>query len=137
MIIFNTRRIAPGSWYHEDYGVVLSLPAVIGRAGIMRIVMPVLTEKEKDLLQRSADAIKGKWFHLLKVGANVNQSSNGGWTALIAAAQNNHSAVVKMLIGAGADVNHVTVDGYTLLREAVEKGHTAVADLLRQAGARG
>ncbi len=62
MIIFDTRQIVPVSWYHEAYGVCMSLPAVVGERGVERVVPLDLTEQEKELLEHSAQAIR-KYLH--------------------------------------------------------------------------
>ena len=46
---------------HNQYGindVCLSLPFVVGAQGIIRPIVPLLTESEEILLRKSADALK-------------------------------------------------------------------------------
>ena len=61
-IIRDTHKIIPVStMLSGQYGiseVAMSLPAVIGRAGIERVMEPVLSENQKSELTRSADSIK-------------------------------------------------------------------------------
>jgi malate/lactate dehydrogenase len=38
--------------------VTLSLPAILGRAGVSRIVEPAMTAEESRALERSADTLK-------------------------------------------------------------------------------
>ena len=58
MVLRDERRVIPiGSW-HERYGVTLSLPSVVGRNGIERVIAPALSAEEEAALQRSAEALK-------------------------------------------------------------------------------
>lgn len=58
MIIFNTRQVVPLSWYHAKYGVCMSLPVILTDRGIERVVDVDFTERERELLAQSAEAIK-------------------------------------------------------------------------------
>lgn len=50
---------------------------------------------------------------LLNAGANVNATkSSGGWTALMAASDNGHDEVVKLLIEAKVLFDPVRMQGY-------------------------
>jgi L-lactate dehydrogenase len=44
--------------YNPDYGVTLSLPSVVGRDGVSRTFEPVMSDEERDALQRSAEALR-------------------------------------------------------------------------------
>lgn len=57
---------------------------------------------------------------------DVNTRTDTGVTALIAAAQHGHLAVVKVLIEANADVNIHATDGRTALIMAVTNGHSQI-----------
>ena len=58
MVLRDERRVIPiGSW-QEHYGVTLSLPSVVGRNGIERVIAPALSPDEQAALQRSAEALK-------------------------------------------------------------------------------
>lgn len=48
----------PISHYQKDFGVCLSLPAVVGRNGIKASMQPLLDENEKALLAKSAKSLK-------------------------------------------------------------------------------
>ena len=72
---------------------------------------------------------------LLKAGADVNATSNSGFTALILAAATDKIDNVKILLEAGADINAETSSGYTPLMGAAERGSSECVQLLVQAGA--
>ncbi len=55
---------------------------------------------------------------LIKAGANINASSNKGFTPLMNAALRKDTAFVKLLISAGANINAKTKDGTTALMSA-------------------
>ena len=58
MVLRDERQVIPiGSW-QEHYGVTLSLPSVVGRNGIERVIAPELSADEQAALERSAEALK-------------------------------------------------------------------------------
>jgi ankyrin repeat protein len=59
-----------------------------------------------------------------------------GVTALMLAAGDGHTSVVKTLIGSGSDINAKDEVGVTALTRAAVEGHTAIVQLLKQAGAK-
>jgi hypothetical protein len=68
---------------------------------------------------------------LLDAGADINQTSSSGWTALMAAVFGNRSRTMDLLLSRGADVNLRSEDGRTALILAVQRGNaTAVKQLL-------
>ncbi|KAF2178627.1 LDH C-terminal domain-like protein [Zopfia rhizophila CBS 207.26] len=58
-ILFNTRTVRPISFYQPDLGCCLSMPAVIGRKGIVRAIPVILDETEKADLQDCARNLRG------------------------------------------------------------------------------
>jgi len=59
MIVRDERAVVPlGSW-NPDYGVTLSVPSVVGRTGVSRLLPPDLSAAERQALQHSADALRG------------------------------------------------------------------------------
>ena len=50
--------VLPVGTYQADYGATLSLPAVLGRRGVTRVLPPPMTEAEAADLRKSADHIK-------------------------------------------------------------------------------
>lgn len=57
-ILFDQRNIRPVSHWQESLGVCLSIPAVIGRQGLVRTIELGLDEEEKAKLKKSAEALK-------------------------------------------------------------------------------
>jgi L-lactate dehydrogenase len=49
--------VAPVGVYQEKFSVTLSLPSVIGRGGVMKVLDPSLSTEESDALAKSADVI--------------------------------------------------------------------------------
>ena len=58
MILRDERAVIPIGRYNATYGVTMSLPSVIGREGVHRVIEPEMSAEEQQGLQRSADAIK-------------------------------------------------------------------------------
>lgn len=56
MVLRDERAVAPVGCYSERYGVTLSLPTVVGRAGAVRVLAPKLSSDEEQTLLRSAEA---------------------------------------------------------------------------------
>ncbi len=50
--------VVPIGVFNSDYGVTLSLPSVLGRAGVSRILRPDMSDDEKQGLRKSADQIR-------------------------------------------------------------------------------
>ncbi|KAH7355980.1 lactate dehydrogenase/glycoside hydrolase [Pyrenochaeta sp. MPI-SDFR-AT-0127] len=57
-ILFDQRNIRPVSHYQDDLEVCLSVPAVLGRKGIVRTVPMPLSKDEEDKLKKSAETLK-------------------------------------------------------------------------------
>ncbi|KAL6251009.1 hypothetical protein RBB50_001217 [Rhinocladiella similis] len=57
-ILFDQRIVRPISHWIEDLGCCLSLPVILGRKGIVRSLSMPLNKEERDLLAKSADALK-------------------------------------------------------------------------------
>lgn len=58
MILRDERAVIPVGCYNPSFGVTLSLPSVVGRDGVQRIIEPEMSDAERQALQRSAEAIK-------------------------------------------------------------------------------
>ena len=72
---------------------------------------------------------------LIKAGADVNEKTAKGRTALMWASDRGFIVTVSALIEAGADVNAKDRYGRTALMMAAEKGHTEIVKLLKEHGA--
>jgi L-lactate dehydrogenase len=58
MVLRDERAVIPVGCYNPTFGVTLSLPSVIGREGVHRVLEPEMSDGEQQALQTSADAIK-------------------------------------------------------------------------------
>jgi L-lactate dehydrogenase len=52
------RAVIPIGVFNPQFGVTLSLPAVLGRGGVSHILEPAMTPEESRAFQRSADTLK-------------------------------------------------------------------------------
>lgn len=57
-IIANSRQVLPVCTYQPQYGVSFSMPTLIGREGACQILPITLTNEERALLEKSAQAVK-------------------------------------------------------------------------------
>jgi L-lactate dehydrogenase len=57
-IIFDQRHIFPLSHWHDELQCCLSLPAVIGRSGIVKTVSLPLSDNERELIVTSAKGMR-------------------------------------------------------------------------------
>jgi L-lactate dehydrogenase len=58
MVLRDERAVVPLGTYNAAFGVTLSLPSVVGREGVYRILEPEMSDIERKGLHRSADAIR-------------------------------------------------------------------------------
>jgi len=58
MILRDEGAVIPIGCYNPTFGVTLSLPSVVGREGVRRVLQPEMSAAEQQGLQRSAEAIK-------------------------------------------------------------------------------
>ena len=72
---------------------------------------------------------------LLSQGININATDYDGETALMEAADERNSEVVRVLIANGANVNAANEDGETALMIAADEGRAETVRLLIEAGA--
>ncbi len=54
----NEQAVLPIGSYHEQYGATLSLPSVLGREGVTRVLMPALSTDEARALDESAATLR-------------------------------------------------------------------------------
>jgi L-lactate dehydrogenase len=57
-ILRDEQAVLPIGSYQAAYGVTLSLPTVLGRAGALRCLMPEMTDEERQGLARSAEVLR-------------------------------------------------------------------------------
>jgi len=58
-VLGDERSIFPVGFPQADYDVTLSLPCVVGRAGVVRTLAPRMSDAEADALRRSAEVLRG------------------------------------------------------------------------------
>jgi L-lactate dehydrogenase len=58
IVLRDERAVIPVGSFNAAYGVTLSLPSVVGRTGVDRILEPAMSDEEKQALQRSADTLR-------------------------------------------------------------------------------
>ena len=58
ILLRNEPAVIPIASYNAEYGVTLSLPSILGRSGVARIIEPSMSDEERGALQRSADTLK-------------------------------------------------------------------------------
>ena len=57
-ILRDERAVMPIGSYHPKYGVTLSLPSVLGRQGVTRVLAAEMSDEESKALERSADTLR-------------------------------------------------------------------------------
>ncbi len=57
-IVRDEHMVIPIGFYQPKFGVTLSLPSIVGRPGVLRVLEPAMTEDERIGLQRSAEKLK-------------------------------------------------------------------------------
>lgn len=71
-IVRDQHTVLPVSTYVEEYhgvsDVYLSIPAIVGRCGVERLLHLPLTDEEAAALRRSASSIRGAWERLALIG---------------------------------------------------------------------
>ena len=82
------------------------------------------------LIHASAHGNFAEVKRLLETGANPDEINEGGWTALMAAANNGHVKVAKALLKAGAKRDMVDKKGRTAWHKAKANGHDEVVKVL-------
>lgn len=59
IVLRDEHAAIPVGSFNPAYGVTLSLPSVVGRAGVERILDPSMSDEERQALQRSAETLRG------------------------------------------------------------------------------
>lgn len=63
MVARDEHAVVPVGIFAKEYGVTLSLPSVVGRAGVVRVLTPDMTSDERRALEKSADHIREALDH--------------------------------------------------------------------------
>jgi len=58
MVLRDERAAIPIGSYQKAFGVTLSLPSIVGRAGVMSVLQPELSAEERKGLENSAEALR-------------------------------------------------------------------------------
>ena len=58
IVLRDERSVAPVGSLQKDFGVTLSLPSVIGRDGVIKVLHPELSDKERESLNKSAESLR-------------------------------------------------------------------------------
>jgi L-lactate dehydrogenase len=58
IVLRDERAVIPISSYNPRYGVTLSMPSVLGRDGVVKILEPKMSEDERQALERSAETLR-------------------------------------------------------------------------------
>jgi len=58
LVLRDERAVVPVGVYSPTHGVTLSLPAVVGRGGALRVLVPRLSAEEEQALRRSAERLR-------------------------------------------------------------------------------
>ena len=104
-------------------------------AGLLREAQDASRKKERQLIFAALRGNVGAVRRLIAEGVNVNAQSRIGFTPLHIAAQEGHTEIVRLLIGAeGIEVNTPSEseygNGWTPLHRAAFWGHKEVVELL-------
>jgi len=57
-VLRDERTVLPIGAYNADYDVTLSLPSVVGREGVSRVLEPAMSDEERRSLNQSAEALR-------------------------------------------------------------------------------
>jgi L-lactate dehydrogenase len=57
-VLRDERVVVPIGSYNDQYGVTLSMPSILGRTGVMRILEPSMSDDERQALTRSAETLR-------------------------------------------------------------------------------
>jgi L-lactate dehydrogenase len=58
IVLRDERAVLPIGSYNDRFGVTLSLPSIVGRSGVVRILQPEMSSEEERALERSAASLK-------------------------------------------------------------------------------
>lgn len=58
MVLRDERTVIPIGSFNKDFGATLSLPSIVGRHGVERVLLPEMSQRERELLDKSASSIR-------------------------------------------------------------------------------
>jgi len=58
MVLQDEQRAIPIGSYQREFGVTLSLPSIVGRSGVTRVLQPDLSAEERNGLKMSAENLR-------------------------------------------------------------------------------
>jgi L-lactate dehydrogenase len=67
MVLNDERAVIPVGSYQSKFGVTLSLPSIVGRAGVLEVLEPEMSDEEREGLRNSADALKKALDRIRKI----------------------------------------------------------------------
>jgi L-lactate dehydrogenase len=76
MVLRDERGVIPIGSYNPKYGVTLSMPSVLGRAGVVQILEPAMSDEERQALQRSAETLKAAVARIQDGGVRATDSAS-------------------------------------------------------------
>ncbi|MCG5530652.1 ankyrin repeat domain-containing protein [Halorhodospira halochloris] len=104
--------------------------------GLLLASSAALANPQEELVHAAIDGGPDDIAAAVENGADVNEPHEGGWTALMIAAELNDADVVKKLIDEGADVSvQREASGFSALMIAAEHNDAEVVQALLDAGA--
>jgi len=75
-VLRDERAVIPIGSYNPEYGVTLSLPSVLGRAGVAQILEPEMSDEERQALERSADTLRSAVARMEDVGVHAERKAS-------------------------------------------------------------
>jgi len=66
MVLNDERAVIPIGSYQKKFGVTLSLPSIVGRAGVIEVLEPEMSDEEREGLWNSADTLNKALDHVRK-----------------------------------------------------------------------
>jgi L-lactate dehydrogenase len=70
VVVWDEQAVCPVSSHNEHYGVALSLPSVVGRAGVSEVLQPEMSDDETHALEHSAEVLRNAVAKYIGVGAH-------------------------------------------------------------------
>jgi L-lactate dehydrogenase len=74
-VLRDERTVFPIGAFNGEYGVTLSLPSVVGRQGVSRILEPAMSREERQALRESAEVLRKAVQRVARTGSTATGSS--------------------------------------------------------------